>query len=90
MDVDRLHSILFLMPILKYFWQRKKIRLRKTEETEHDRGGIGVMDVANNLTYMDILITPKTKGGGKGGVGSGGSGGGNDGNGFPGGGKGRN
>lgn len=57
---------------------------------EHDRGGVAVMDVDNNLTYMDILITPKTKGGGKGGAGSGGSGGGNDGNGFPGGGKGRN
>jgi len=62
------------------------------EAEEGDRGGVGVMDVDNNLTYMDILITPKTKGGGKGsgGSGSGGSGGGNDGNGFPGGGKGRN
>ena len=36
-----------------------------------DRGGVGVMDVDNNLTYMDILITPKTKGGGKGSGGSG-------------------
>ncbi len=86
-----------LVALNTFFDANTKILLAEEEdtveedgETEHDRGGIGVMDVANNLTYMDILITPKTKGGGKGGVGSGGSGGGNDGNGFPGGGKGRN
>ncbi len=58
------------------------------------RGGIGYIDVANNLTYMDILITPKNSGGGKGGgnggsgAGNGGGNGGNTGNGVPGGGKG--
>jgi len=31
------------------------------------RGGTGVIDVANNLTYMDILITAKQGGGNKGG-----------------------
>jgi hypothetical protein len=47
-------------------------------------GGIAVKDAGKNLTYMDILITPKTKGGG-------GNNGNTDGggNGTPGGGKGR-
>ena len=53
------------------------------------RGGIGYIDVANNLTYMDILITPKNSGGGKGGGNGGNTGNGGDtGNGVPGGGKG--
>jgi len=46
-------------------------------------GGIAVKDAVNNITYMDILITPKTKGGG-----NNGNSGGSD-NGSPGGGKGR-
>jgi len=60
-----------------------------------DRGGTAILDPANNLTYMDILIMPKNSGGGKGGGNSGGAGNGgstgNDGstgNGLPGGGKG--
>lgn len=52
---------------------------------EGDRGGQGKMDHENNLTYMDILITEKTRGGGRDGVGNGGNsgsgvGGGNGGN----------
>lgn len=38
---------------------------------EGSRGGVGIIDFQNNLTYMDILIVPKTTGNG------GGSGGGN-------------
>lgn len=47
-------------------------------------GGIAKIDVANQITYMDILINPKTKGGGGNNGNSDGSG-----NGTPGGGKGR-
>jgi len=47
-------------------------------------GGIAVKDVPNQITYMDILITGKTKGGG----GNNGKDGGGD-NGSPGGGKGK-
>lgn len=56
---------------------------------DSDRGGEAVIDVANNLTYMDILIIAKNTGGGKGGGNGGSTGnGGNTGNGVPGGGKG--
>jgi len=41
---------------------------------EGTRGGVGVIDFQNNLTYMDILIVPKTTGSG-GGSGSGSGGG---------------
>lgn len=44
------------------------------ESGEANRGGDAKIDVNNNLTYMDILITPKTTGSGGGGNGGGGSG----------------
>lgn len=92
-----------------FFDENTEIVVPEEEEEEGDddgndavRGGTGVIDVPNNLTYMDILITPKNSGGGKGGgnggSGSGGSGsggggtgsgsGGDTGSGVPGGGKG--
>lgn len=43
---------------------------------EGSRGGIGIIDVQNNLTYMDVLIIKKTSGSGGGGGGGGHSGGG--------------
>lgn len=83
-----------IVPLNTYFDEGTQIIIAEEEEEEitteaeeGERGGTGVIDVANNLTYMDILITAKTTGGGKGSGGSGGSGGGN---GVPGGGKGRN
>lgn len=54
------------------------------EDGEEERGGTPVILADQGITYMDILITPKTKGGG----GNNGKDGGGD-NGTPGGGKGR-
>ncbi|HEY9184925.1 MAG TPA: hypothetical protein VIM94_06355 [Salegentibacter sp.] len=49
-----------------------------TEDAEAGRGGVGMLDVANNLTYMDIEIVGKTTGGGGGNSGGGNGGGGNN------------
>jgi hypothetical protein len=46
----------------------------KEDDGEDARGGEAIIDVQNNLTYMDILITPKTTGGGGGGNSGGGNG----------------
>jgi hypothetical protein len=54
------------------------------EDGEEERGGTPIIVADQGITYMDILITPKTKGGG----GNNGKDGGGD-NGSPGGGKGR-
>ncbi len=45
---------------------------------EADRGGVGMLDVGNNLTYMDIEIIGRTTGGGGGNSGGGNGGGGNN------------
>jgi hypothetical protein len=41
---------------------------------EGEKGGVAIIDVDNNLTYMDILIVEKIGGGGTGGGGGGGGG----------------
>ncbi len=53
------------------------------EDAEAGRGGVGMLDFVNNLTYMDIEIVGKTTGGGGGnsGGGNGGNSGGGHGNG---------
>lgn len=55
----------------------------ESEDAEGNRGGIGIIDVENNLTYMDITI--KEGGGGQGGGGGHGGGGGQGGGGQGGG-----
>jgi uncharacterized membrane protein YgcG len=59
------------------------------DPTADDRLYRPVIDIANNLTYLDICIVGKTQGGGGGGGGKPGGGGGNPGGGGgkPGGGK---
>ncbi|SFN92660.1 hypothetical protein [Salegentibacter flavus] len=59
-----------------------------TEDAEAGRGGEGMVDFVNNLTYMDIEIVGKTTGGGGGNSGGGNGGGGNNGGGNSGGGHG--
>ena len=78
-------------PLNTYFDEATEIVVPIEEEEESEvatkeegpgNGGVAVIDVGNNLTYMDILITERSRGGGGGGGGQGpggkGSGGGSD------------
>ena len=49
-----------------------------TTTAEGESGGVGVLDAAQNLTYMDIRIVGRTTGGGGGNSGGGNGGGGNN------------
>lgn len=52
-------------------------------EAEESKGGTAYIDIANNLTYIDVVILPGKSGGAKGGGNSGGGGKGVKGGGKP-------